>query len=473
MMGTKEGNIELVVKIEEELIVTFNPQTFFYLFEFIHQIVKTFDFSTDCEHIRIKSIDDLNDSNDDVFHYVNPSVELFKLFCEIHSVKLFLNYSDHGSSPIILSMDNLISTVTCRAYDTCVKLSIGSICGEDLIRNLDDPVFLSSTSVSESNNFFVFNLMTFSNVLSKDYHEDGLELTLNFSALLLKMDSFLLLRLEPFMTQMYSSMMSSDSNKVSNSTKNSSVVSKKVDQRRQEAMLVIDTALKTKKCLSTSLKLILSIQKIVLDIKYTVTCSHNENPGRIYIEKSEPMFHVPISGIDFQLLLRCGVNMSVALRKIEIFDNRTISQESKYSRILGPAIENDVDDENKMLKVRFVAFDGKVDKQCDVDVGNVMNYTSMDTIFDMVDIILMLLQTILDTVVPKPTSPTSLESYHNSKSLPKDEFTIDAWETISALKVCVNISQVQAILLQNTSLESSRAILLDLGKTFIDITIIT
>jgi hypothetical protein len=133
-IATAQDTVELNIKFEEDLALTFHPQTFFYLFEFLNQISKTFASTSSGESVHLKSVEESDYASDDVFEYINPSVVSLRLICDIHSVKLHLKDSstiESSSSEIVFSMNRLVTTVTCRPYDVSVKVLIGSFNGED------------------------------------------------------------------------------------------------------------------------------------------------------------------------------------------------------------------------------------------------------------------------------------------------------------------------------------------------------
>jgi hypothetical protein len=276
--------------------------------------------------------------------------------------------------------------------------------------------------------FIDFTILIIDNKLSKEFNGFGVEILMFISGLKVFLENNILHIIEPYMTIVY--------NWLDQQEKSNDILKISFHDDNFSEKLTIP------KSFTDKLKLSISVDDIALSILHTVY----ENSDRDKILKSEPMFEILINKIKFDLEINEFLLLKLIIGAVNLFDIRSIAMESKFKRLLGKSQYSD--EENSMINLIFEE-KNEIEKDCSIIISGISNYTNLDSILDLIDLILNVLDTLQETVVTKAEYKPILQD------APKEKLS---WITSSYMNFSVEIFRSEFLFLDDLTSNQSAAL---------------
>ena len=187
------------------------------------------------------------------------------------------------------------------------------------------------------------------------------------------------------------------------------------------------------------------------------------------------MFYVPLTDFHFAMETFDYLGLTFKVRTLELVDVRELSSSCVYPKILSENQDTGEADSSGFLSVIFKSYEGEVEKTLNICVGNPILNLSLDTVLDILDSYLLLVYAVqvaprfypnkrffnsfsdavchllfllLQEVITPRHKPRTRHKLEQRKTIVHPD--ADSWNTISIMKISIDIAPLQALFLQNS-----------------------
>jgi hypothetical protein len=484
----------------------------------------------------IEAIETSNDSNNLVI--IDPNHVGLRINVKMPAIVLELTYDSLNGNHLIFEVKALELTILTRPYDLQIEINLNEFNIKDSKRSLSQQ-FLAKTPI-DCENLIHISYLSVNNSLSPLYKQHSSEIVVNFSILNLNLDVITITHLQPFMSVLLSkneneeSQSNNDNNKKSSNitsspryfdafkmplylknplnlqkdnnisapiSSKSNIQNNKGNSKNQSNTnneentfsLGYDSSDDNNNCTSinndiSGTFIILTLGEITFDLlRPSITGSIGE--------ELDSAFSFQVSGMTLAVDILDLLTADLRIHAVDIIDNRRISKDFAFKKILCPVFDNMNDDindntspkksednrldylQNKLLNninnensiqqdLLHVTYHQETSDVSflNVIVLNMTSYASIDTIIDVADVGSSNLFGVLDLLSSeeKSTTPVSLQKEDDINSNINSN-NLNEFSSMDTLNINVAVTNPRLILLDDPTTEESRAIVCRCG----------